>query len=349
MSKALVLVLASAVALEAQVDCRSMSDKTIRWIVPNAPGGGYDTYSRLLEPFFEKELGAEIVVENLSGAGGIIAARTLARAAPDGLTLGILNGPGLLVTALAGETEVPRPAEDFTILARVARSQHVWAAGSDSPLHSIEAVLRAGETRRLVFGVREVGGVAFVSIALTTALLDLDVSIVAGFGGSRDAALAVMRGDVDLVVYSYDSIRDAIRSGDLVPILQVSDAALSRDPELAGVPVLGGKNGVAAQRATARGMTVEEAIANASAVSAVIGAGRLIAAPRGLPEDVFACLEEKLHRVLTSPEFRAAAAQAGQSLDAARSAAATREVQWTADRVQQFLPIVQEAVRQSRR
>jgi tripartite-type tricarboxylate transporter receptor subunit TctC len=217
--------------------CRERFEgRTLRWIVPSAPGGGFDTYSRLIEPFYERALGAEIVVENRSGAGGIVGTTAIRQSAPDGGTVGILNGPGLMVAALSGETKVPNPATDFTILARVARSEHVWVAGAGSGLDSIAEVFAEAEKRPILIGVREVGGTAFLNIAVTTSLLGFDRRIVAGFRGNREATMAAVRGDVDLVVYTFESIRDRIQSGDLRPLLQVSDEPISADPLLEGVP-----------------------------------------------------------------------------------------------------------------
>ena len=62
--------------------CSQLEGKKIRWIVPNAPGGGYDTYSRLIEPFFEKALMAEITIDNIVGAGGMVGAKTIKEADP---------------------------------------------------------------------------------------------------------------------------------------------------------------------------------------------------------------------------------------------------------------------------
>ena len=67
--------------------CRELAGATLRWIVTSAPGGGYDTYSRLLEPHLERELGARIQIENRPGAGGIVGAMAIRDAPADGRTL----------------------------------------------------------------------------------------------------------------------------------------------------------------------------------------------------------------------------------------------------------------------
>jgi hypothetical protein len=132
----------------------ALAGQSVTWIVPNAPGGGYDTFSRLIAPFYGRALGAAMRIENRAGAGGTVGAIAIKEAAPDGTAIGILNGPGLLLAVLSGDTQTPNPATDFTILARVARSQHVWVTGAASGLKSIDDVFALAETRPVLFVVR---------------------------------------------------------------------------------------------------------------------------------------------------------------------------------------------------
>ena len=68
--------------------CPAVTGKNIRFIVPFSPGGGYDVYARLIEPMYEARLGAEIFIDNVTGAGGVIGAMAVSRTSPDGTTLG---------------------------------------------------------------------------------------------------------------------------------------------------------------------------------------------------------------------------------------------------------------------
>ena len=336
-------------AAEKLVSCRgTFAGHTLRWIVPSSPGGGMDTYSRLITPLYARTLGAEIVVENHPGAGGVSGATAIRESRPDGATLGLVNGPGLMVAALTGEMSAPNPATEFTVLARVASSRHVWATGASSGLRTLSDVFTEAKMRPIVFGVREVGGTAFVDIAVTTSLLGLDRKIVAGFRGNPDTTLAAVRGDIDLVAYTFESIRNQIVSEDLRPVLQVSDVPISSDPLLDEVPLLGSEQGVAASRAATLGRDVGEAVRDAGALSALIGAGRLVVAPLGLDSQVQRCMEEALDTSLSSDIFRAAAANAHRSLNLARSDQALAELQAAGARADRFLPIVREAIREVR-
>ena len=71
--------------------------KTISYIVATSPGGGYDTYGRLVARYMNKYLpGSKIIIRNLPGAGHVIGANTIYASKPDGLTIGTFNtGPDL--------------------------------------------------------------------------------------------------------------------------------------------------------------------------------------------------------------------------------------------------------------
>jgi len=322
-------------------ECAELAGARIRWVVPTAPGGGYDAEMRLLEPYLERRLGAEIVVDNQPGAGGITGARAIASAQPDGRTLGTIGVPGLLVATLLGSTEAPDPSRDFTVLGRISRSWHVWAAGQKSPLRSIDDVIARSATRPVAFAIDEAGSASLVGIAETASLLGIGVDLVAGFIGTRGACLAAIRGDVDLVCFNYDTIRELIASGELLPLLQVSTAPVAPDKVLKGVAVLGGSRGLAVAKARARGTDVERARAAANALIHVIGGGRIVVAPARLPPALAECLSAVLYATLTSAEL----GPAGRDFDAATGPATAAEVQAAVLDAPQLVPAVREAMR----
>ena len=103
-------------------DQYGLKGQVVRLIVPHLPGGGFDAYARLIERFFESETGAEVVVDNVPGAGGKIGAMRLMKASADGLTIGLLNAPGLILAEMSRKASSPNVLDDFTILGRVART-----------------------------------------------------------------------------------------------------------------------------------------------------------------------------------------------------------------------------------
>jgi len=300
--------------------CAGLAGGRIRWVVPHAAGGGYDAESRLIQPFLERRLGAQIAIENLPGAGGIVGARTIAAARPDARTLGIIGVPGLLAASLIGGIDAPNPAA-FTVLGRIARSWHVWAAGRNSALRTIDDAIATAKTRPLVFAISEVGSVNFVSISITAALIDAPVTMVAGFDGSQAAALAAIRGDVDLVCYNFEAIRDLIAAGDLRPLLQISDRPIDPHASLAAVPLLGGPDGLRGRQAHGRTGTAERQDAMARALIEFVAAGRIVVAPPNLDASLALCLDRTLYDTLSSPDLAAAASRPLDIADAERARA----------------------------
>jgi len=328
--------------------CQATAGKTVRWIVPYSSGGGYDVYSRLLEPFYERRLGAEILVQNMPGAGGLLGSIALRDAPPDGLTIGILNGAGLMATALTGETEAPNPAQEYTILGRIVRNRHVLLTRGDGPLTSLIRLVQEAESRTILPASTGPGSLSFVSSTLALHLLNLDFQHVTGYAGSRQCALAVIRGEVDILASSFSSAIDHVEAGALRPILQIGTARLDPHPSLDGVPLLGGDDGAAAQRAAEEGRSKRDAVEHAAALVGLIGAGRLIAAPRGLAPRLQACMEDKLHAAMRDERFRTALVRANRELDVARGRAARADVQAAAAHADRFIPVLKDAIQNLR-
>lgn len=315
--------------------CPALGGGRIRWVVPHAAGGGYDTEARLLQPHLGRRLGVSIHVENLPGAGGLAGARTIAGARPDGLTLGLVGVPGLLLAAMLERPGAPDPARDFVALGRVSRSWHVWATGAGSPLHSIEAALEVGARRPLTFALNEVGSTSFLSIVSSAALLGVEPALVAGFSGTRGACLAALGGDVDLVCYNYESVRPFLRSGDLRPLLQITTAPAADRDVGTGAAILGGPDGLAARLQGTRGAE------DAGALVRLVASGRVIVAPAGLPPALAECLGRAVYDTLTDPAVRAASRR---TLDVADATETAGDVARAAADARRLLPPVRRAL-----
>ncbi|HSE36287.1 MAG TPA: tripartite tricarboxylate transporter substrate-binding protein, partial [Blastocatellia bacterium] len=329
--------------------CPQVAGRQLRWLVPFTAGGGYDIYSRLIQPFYAEKLGANIVVENMPGAGGTMCANTLSQSKPDGLTLGFFNAPGLLAAAMAEGSAVPNPATEMTVLGRVARSRMVWIASESSRLRTIEDTLLESQKRRIVFAISEVGSTNFICVVVGTSLLEMKMEFVSGYAGSRETMLGLLRGEADLMSATFESVVNQIESGDVRPILQIDSERIAAHPSLEGVPFLCGDSGLAAGRASALGRAREQITADAGLLADFLGTGLVVVAPPRLEKDLFECLEERLHEALTDSGFRAAAAEARRSLDVARAAETQREIATAATEVQRFIPAMQESINKLRR
>ncbi|WP_141134827.1 tripartite tricarboxylate transporter substrate-binding protein [Tropicimonas sediminicola] len=309
------LVPAGAAAAE---DCSALAGETIRWVVPYSAGGGYDTYSRLIEPVLERHLGAEIAIVNMPGAGGMVGVKSIRAEEPDGKTLGFINASGLLVAQLSDQDGVPSVTEDFSVLARVTRDQNVWVVNSESDIRVDKTGAFLGGSEPLLFGVTGVGSGDWFTITIAKTLLKLNAEFLAGYDGSKEAVLGLVRGEFDIMDVSWGSAIAPIENGELKPVLQVTSAPISGHPALEGVPVIGGPDGAARRRAVATGDDPESTGGLMDALVEILEAGRTVVAPAGLPEVLRACLEDRLDLALNDPEFLAAAEKARRPLDVGR-------------------------------
>lgn len=329
--------------------CRdAFAGRTIRWIVPQPPGGGYDRYSRLVAPFLATKLRASVVVENIVGAGGSVGLRVLADAIPDGTTMAVMNAPGMVVASLLGDEDAPNPVTDFAILGRLAGTPQVWATAKGSGLRNIHDVLDAAERRPVLVGIQDVESTNFAGFTVGSFLIGLDSELVVGYRGTAAASMAALRGEVDLVGFTFHSIRSRIDAGDLTPVLQISDVPISPDASLEGVAVLGGAEGVAVDRARELDRDLDRARDDAGALVSVMNLGRVLVAPRELEPAVHECLDVALYETLSDPEIESVARRASLPLVPARAAETAISLARGAGNVGRFLPLLREAMRRAR-
>jgi tripartite-type tricarboxylate transporter receptor subunit TctC len=320
----LLLAAARAVAADA---CEELRGRTVRWIVPHGAGGGHDTYSRLLVPYWEAALGVQVVVQNESGAGGRVGLGRIRDARPDGTTLGLVNGPGLVAAAIVGEPGTPDLLHDVTLLGQVARIHHIWLTNTGSPLRTFDDLVREGRQRPIVFGLRDLGASSLVDSVGVAQLLDFSYELVAGYNGTASRLLALQRGEIDVVTVSFEASLSALENKRVTPILQLYDRPIGDHAVLTDVPWLGGEQGVAATIATARARDLEQTATRSRQLVALMTLGRTVVAPPRLPPELAQCLEKRLTDVLADPQLREQARRAGLSwapADAAQTGEAIR-------------------------
>jgi len=328
--------------------CEGVAGGTVRWVVPYRVGGGFDTYSRLLEPVLEAKLGAEVVVANVVGAGGVVGAKEVRRAPPDGSTLGILNGPSILISNLTAAENVPKLGQELDILARLARDFDVWITAAASKVKTMDDVRRRAGGGRLVFGVARAPGEDWFSCALGSEFLGFEGKFVTGYEGTGNAVLAMVRGEFDVTSLSWGSARQYVESGEARALMQVSSAPIADHPGLADVPWLCGADGLAARHARNVNQDVSRASSLATALSAILAAGRLVVAPPGLDPALRNCLGQAVYASITDPAFIAAARDAKRPLDPATGAEALATIQQVAQEAEALVPIIRRNLQKTR-
>jgi tripartite-type tricarboxylate transporter receptor subunit TctC len=186
--------------------------KTVRIIVGFGPGGGYDTYARMIAPYLSRALGTTVVVENQPGAGGIAALDNLAVAPPDGLQIMHLNGTAAALSQLVGLSGVRYDLGKVGYLGTVSVSPFVWIVAPNLPIKTPQDAINAH--KQMTWAAS--GGIDVLSAgaAFTCAALALDCSIVLGYPGSNEAALAVGSGEMDAMSVTDTSANDYVKAGE---------------------------------------------------------------------------------------------------------------------------------------
>ena len=212
--------------------------KTIRIVVGFTAGGAFDVYSRTIARHMGQYIPGSptIIVENMTGAGSLIAANHIYKAAnPDGLSIGNFIG-GLFVGQVLGRPGIEFDALKFEYLGSPMRENTVCVTTKASGITTVENWRKAKVPVKL--GATAPGASTHDSAAVLKAALDLPTQIVSGYKGAPEIRLAMQSGELDGTCTSWESIRvtsrNEIQSGDAVVVLQITPNV---HPELPNVPL----------------------------------------------------------------------------------------------------------------
>ncbi|WP_164207122.1 Bug family tripartite tricarboxylate transporter substrate binding protein [[Micrococcus luteus] ATCC 49442] len=209
--------------------CESLEGKTISVVVPFAPGGGYDSYARLIAPNLGKALNAQVIVKNQPGAGGLVAINSLVHAKGDGTQIAIMNGAGVAAAVLAEAEGAGFSLDDLSYIGRVGENNTVLVTGAESKYETWDDV-KASEGFR--FGSSGRGSSDFITPSILMEAFDLkNAQIVTGFGGQSEVELALLQGNVDGLAGPADSRRAGIASGEQTPLLSIASERVPEAPE----------------------------------------------------------------------------------------------------------------------
>ena len=192
--------------------------KKIKMIVRSAPGGGYDFYGRLLARHMPKYISGnpKMIVINMPGAGGIVAANYMAnRAKKDGTEVAILTRE-LALSQRTKAVGVKYDLKKLSALGSAASSTFLIVMGKNQPIQTYQQLKNSKKTIRFAATGPGAGSYQY------PALLKLDgfnVKIISGFSGGQNRFIAIERGDVHGTANSYESTRKAIKELGLIPIL----------------------------------------------------------------------------------------------------------------------------------
>lgn len=277
-------------------DPAMFSGKTITYIVATTPGGGYDTYGRLIARYLQNHLpGSRIVVKNVPGAGNIIGANTIYASRPDGLTIGIFN-TGLIYDQLIHREGVKFDLTKFSWLGKAADDTRGLLIATNSPYKNIGDLMKAKTP--IKFAASGIGAASYNDTRILADALHLNVQIVNGFTGN-EAEMSMLRGEVAAQVGTVDSLKEFVAEGRGFWALAMSGDAHA----LPGVPRL------------ADYVKDEKGKKLLALLQALSEMGRLTAGPPGIPANVLAVERGAMTAVMNDPAFLADAKRLGLPID----------------------------------
>ena len=280
----IMLPLASAIAQEPYY-----KDKQIRLVVGSAPGGGYDTYARLVSTHWRKHIPGNplIIVQNMPGAGSLLAANNLFNVAPkDGTVIGAIN-PLVATEPLFYPDRAKFDARQFHWIGSALRETHTGLAWHTSPVQTFDDAFK----QELI--VAGTGGTTNLYPTFLNALLGTRFRMIPGYNGTKMGMLAMERGEVGgNVGITWASLKatnaDWLRDGKIRVFVQFG---LNKHPELPKA---------------SRIFDYARSDDDRAAMNLVFGPsefGRPYLAPPGVPEPVVAILRNSFDETMKDREF----------------------------------------------
>ena len=225
-------VLSSGVQAQTNVPT-GWPNKTITLIVPYAPGGFSDTRMRLLARKLSDKIGQPVVVENKGGAGGVIGTALIAKAVPDGYTLGSGNLAPLAVNPSLMAKLPYDPIKDLAPVILIENSPLILSVANALPVKTLaELIALASKTPgKLTFGSSGVGGAHHLSGEMFRESAKVDIVHVPYKGGSP-AATDLMAGHLSMMFEMGYAALPSIQAGRVRPLAVTSQKRLTILPDV---------------------------------------------------------------------------------------------------------------------
>ena len=263
--------------------------RPIRFIVPSAPGGTPDIIARVLASELGKQMGQQIVVDNRAGAGGAIGMQMLAKAAPDGYTIGYAP-----ISALAINPNLMRlpydSDKDFKMVAQLVFGLHLLTVTPSLPVRSVQELIEYAKNNpgQLSYGSSGSGSTQHVGMEMFKLMSGTQIVHVP-YKAIQQAITEVIGGRVHVVFDNLASMGPHVRAG---RVRALGVTSLKRTPAFPELP------------------TISEAGIPGFEVTTWSG----VVVPAGVPKALVARLNAEINKALASPMAKEKLAGSGYEL-----------------------------------
>jgi tripartite-type tricarboxylate transporter receptor subunit TctC len=204
------------------------AQSAVHIVVPFAPGGAQDVIGRWFADKLAPRLGEPVIVENKPGAGGLLAADAVAKAAPDGKTILLATGGAISIAPHLNSKLPYNPARDFASIAMVADTPMTIAVRADSPYKTLADVLRDAKSQpgKLAYASTGNATVSHLTGALLAQAAGIELLHVP-YKGAAPAISDLLGGQLPLIVTSAASIDPMAEAGKVRVLATFSKAPLA--------------------------------------------------------------------------------------------------------------------------
>jgi tripartite-type tricarboxylate transporter receptor subunit TctC len=231
-----VLLIALGLCAATVATAQEFPAKPVRIVVGYAAGGPTDVIARILAQDMAATLGQSVVVENKTGANGMIGTQEVKRSAPDGYTVLMTTLSHNVNAILLADKKPYDPLQDFTTVSLVAFLPAVMVTKGDSPFNSVADVVKTAKAKpgEVSYASAGNGGSAHLAAALVESLSKTKMTHVP-FRGNAPALIEVMAGRVSFMFYPMIGIADHVAQKRL-KVLAVSTE--KRHPDYPNTPTM---------------------------------------------------------------------------------------------------------------
>jgi tripartite-type tricarboxylate transporter receptor subunit TctC len=271
----------------ASAMAQNYPDRLIKIIVPFAPGGPVDVVARLVAQRMSPILGQNVIIENRAGGGGVIGAKAVANAEPDGYTLLFGNVSTLAVIPAVARNKDYDPARNFVPVAKVSDSPEVLVVAASFPARTVQELVSLARNNpgQLNFGSSGYGNATHLAAEWFKAKTAVDVVHIP-YKGLSEVVTAVLADQVKFVFGAIEGVMPHIQDGQLRALAVTSEKRFALLPELP---------------------TMIESGVDGFVVTSFQG----VVAPAGTPAAVVARLNAAVNASVDSAEMRAHLARLG--------------------------------------
>jgi tripartite-type tricarboxylate transporter receptor subunit TctC len=277
-------------------------ERPIKLIVPFQAGSISDNIARILAAKFGERIGWQMVVETRVGASSIIGTDAVARAAPDGYTLGIANTTTHGASAALSAKLPFDPVKDFTAIGAVGSSPFVLVISTHVPATNMAEFIALAKSRpgKLTYASAGTATLAHLAGELFKKVAGVDIAHIP-YRGTSQSVFDLMEGRVDLLDGTISGSAPHIRAGKLRALAVMSE---TRSPALPNVPT----------------------VAEAGVPGCEAGLWTALVLPAGAPPDIVARLSRELTAVVKSPDVAEALKSQGVEPETSSAEAAAAHI-----------------------